>query len=67
MLTVYDGFQETTFDLFAMGKTITTHPRTFTMDDPTVCDDAVVDIVRASDGAKAKQYYDGGRLMLVGK
>jgi hypothetical protein len=27
----------------------------------------VVDIVRASDGAKAKQYYDGGRLMLVGK
>lgn len=67
LLTVYDGFQETRFDLFAMGKTINTTSREFSMNMPTVCDDAVIDIIRGSDSIQAKQYHSSWRLMLVWK
>lgn len=66
-MSVYDGFQETTFDLFSMGNTIQTTTREFLMDAPSVCDDAAIDIVRGSENSKARQYYSWGRLMLVGK
>lgn len=65
-LYVFDGFQDTIFDLNAIGKSIETKARDFVMDSKDMCDTAQLDIIQWHPHRKAVQGPGWERLMMIG-
>lgn len=66
-LRVFDGYQDTVMDLGSIGKTIKTQPREFVPDQPTLCEDAELDIIIDQPYKQAVQWPGKWWMMLVGK
>jgi hypothetical protein len=65
-LYIFDGFQDTVFDINAIGTSIETKARDFIMDSKDVCDTAQLDIIKWSPYRKAVQGPGWDRLMMIG-